>query len=131
MTKTYLAADLADLCSIDRNNAGELVFDYDAFAYVFRADGLWLRLPDAIWNLTHAEQQAITGMNPRRLQRSDGELWGKAAVFPSLENVAPILPFPFTALQLWDFDRDTGSKVVEYWCRKPCCRFISRSCGWV
>lgn len=102
--KTYDRSALAALCRLfgTPRDFHELEVVADCCALVLHDDGVFYRLGNGFFELDPAEQEALTGYPV--LQRGSDGLYGADG---------PLLPFPFTARQLWDFDRATGGAVTE------------------
>lgn len=82
--------------------------------YVLRPDGLWFLPPPGFDDLSSTEQEAVCGFaRLRSIDTTDGRLYG----LPATEGAHPMLPFPFTARQLWDFNYATGDLVLEHFYR--------------
>lgn len=125
MVKTYGATDLELLCNADSEERekkaadGQVVDDGgvfigrpdDGITYVLDAEhgGLFLRVKrgyiQELRGLPVEERLALLcGYSESTLKRGPRGF---------LVSPAPVLPFPFTAHQLWDFNRASGGAVIE------------------
>lgn len=135
--KTYSDGDLSALCGPStapgllkgpsepgeqgdagdqRDNDAEYIGDLDGIAYVFgpQHDGLWLWMKRGVLDAfaignddaVPPEDKAavLLGYETAELDRGP---------YGYLISPAPVLPFPFTARELWDFDRATRGAVIE------------------
>lgn len=104
-TKIYDRMALAALCGLHGTPKDYYTIDgaSDACTLVLHDAGVFYRLRGAFFELDSSQQQALTGcLVLTRAGAPDG-LWGTGG---------PLLPFPFTASQLWFFQRQT-SAIVE------------------
>ncbi len=104
-TKTYNRMTLAALCGLRGTPKDYYAIDgaSDACTLVLHDAGVFYRLDDAFFELESSEQEALTGYPVLNRDVAPDGLWGTSG---------PLLPFPFTARQLWDFERTTTA-IVE------------------
>ncbi|MCG8987715.1 hypothetical protein MI467_12805 [Delftia acidovorans] len=106
MTKTYQREDLRALLGVSVQS-GESLGDGDAVRYVFRRDGLWLALDEEMERLALPQELvASIGLSDPEPKQDEPGVYG-------LPGQRPLLPFPFTARQLLEFDETAGGVVHE------------------
>lgn len=112
MAKTYQLKALWPLLQFE-TAAAPLLATLDAYGgglvkYAVNQDGFWLFSQSQPFS-TH-ESEGLTGFHPadlapKRIDGVDGYFYG-------MQDGAPLLPLPFTAAQLIEFDRRTAGLVV-------------------
>ncbi|MDH0776466.1 hypothetical protein N5C96_23945 [Delftia tsuruhatensis] len=106
MTKTYQREDLRALLGMSMQS-GESLGDGGAVRYVFRRDGLWLALDEEAERLALPQELvASIGLSDPAPKQGEPGVYG-------LPGQRPLLPFPFTARQLLEFDETAGGVVYE------------------
>lgn len=106
VTKTYQREDLRALLGMSMQS-GESLGDGGAVRYVFRRDRLWLALDEeAMWLALPQELAASIGLSDPEPKQGEPGVYG-------LPGQRPLLPFPFTARQLLEFDETAGCVVYE------------------
>lgn len=99
--RLYAQGTLRKLCGI---GPADEMLDY----YVIRKDGLWFQPPAGFDCLTLAEQEGLSGFQELEpIKTEEGLLLGLSTA----EGVRPLLPFPFTAQQLWQFNHASGHQL--------------------
>lgn len=107
MAKIYAQGTLNQLTGIGQT-------DEAIGNYVLRPDGLWFRPRPGFADLSITEQEAVSGFDGlEHIDTTDVRLYGLSTT----EGAKPMLPFPFTARQLWDFNDATGDLVLEHFFR--------------
>lgn len=97
--KQYTCADLRALMKDESGDTGTL--------YSFEPSGLWLRVSKRGWDLlTQQERENLAGCFHPEVKRDYSSV---DQVLVGLPNQRPLLPFPFTANQLLQFNAATGS----------------------
>lgn len=104
-TKTYNRMALAALCGLRGTPKDYYTIDgaSDTCTLVLHDAGVFYRLDDAFFELESSEQEALTGYPVLNRNGAPDGLWGTGG---------PLLSLPFTARQLWDFERTTTA-IVE------------------
>ncbi|MEI8326738.1 MAG: hypothetical protein WCH44_15505 [Betaproteobacteria bacterium] len=80
----------------------------DWVKYAVNQDGLWLFAPDQAF--TASESEGLTGFHPadlipKNIDGVDGDFYGR-------QDGAPMLPLPFTAEHLIEFDKRTTGLIA-------------------
>lgn len=99
--KTYSQEDLAELCSLASGVSGGISFEKP---FITLPDGVWLCLDESFFRLLTVEERiALTGrrtFHPVKKLKSE-------CIYGNSDGM-PLLPFPFTALELWKFNKKTS-----------------------
>lgn len=110
MFSTYTRDALAALLGCTTTNTTK--------SYVLASDGLWLRVDWQAWqNLTDQERSAVAGNGWPMCQHDAQDkpvVANDGTALIGRFGREPLLRFPFTALQLWEYDRDTGGTFSEH-----------------